>query len=121
MEPGIEPGCASLVRQLDRMKGVLRDAPKKKSLKKLYRGKFPLTYGDNGAPEPSIFMHESTIDQLTKFETSLRPYQPQKWSGTKDFNSTMRQSASALPQTSISKRSVPPLLPAERTGTLYTR
>ena len=55
--------------QLDRMKGVLRDTPKKNSLKKLYKGKHPLTYGNNDAPEPSIFMHESTIDQLTKFET----------------------------------------------------
>jgi len=107
--------------QQDRTKGILTDVPKKKSIKKLYRGKFPLTYGDNSSPEPSIFIHESTIDQLTKFETSLRPYQPQKWSGTKDFNSTMCQAKSSLPQTFQSKKSIQPLVQAETSGPLYTR
>jgi len=107
--------------QQDRTKGILADAPKKKSIKKLYRGKMPLTYGDSSSPEPSIFMHESTIDQLTKFETSLRPYQPQKWSGTKDFNSTMCQAKSDLPQTVQSKKLIQSLTRPERSGPLYTR
>jgi len=66
-------------------------------------------------------MHESTIDQLTKFESSLRPYQPQKWSGTKDFNSTMCLAKSSLPQTFQSKKSIQPLTAAEQTGAMYTR
>ena len=56
------------------MKGLLKDTAKKISLKKMYRGKHPLTLSDNSSCEPSAFIHENTREQINNFESSLRPY-----------------------------------------------
>lgn len=75
------------VTQQERLHGALLDPPRKKSLKKLYRGKYKLTSGNHVAEEPSIFMHESTIDGIAAFENSLRERRPEKWSSTRLANS----------------------------------
>lgn len=67
--------------QHDRVKGILQDPAKKKSIRGLYRGRNTLSFGDNSYSEPSAFVHESTIDEISKFESTLRPHEPRKWSG----------------------------------------
>ncbi|KAL3900840.1 MAG: hypothetical protein SGPRY_012383 [Prymnesium sp.] len=67
--------------QLDRLHGMLDAPPKKKSIKRLYNNKKPLSYADSSHQEPSAFMHESTIEQISKFESTLRPHNPHKWAG----------------------------------------
>ena len=62
--------------QTDKYTSTLKDAPMKRSLKSLYRGKNHMTR----APEPSAFMHEATVDN------SLQTRGP----GLRDTWSTMR-------------------------------
>ena len=107
--------------QQERAKGLLKDPPAKLALKRLYRGKKPLTYSSHRAAEPSVFMHESTIEELMKFESSLRPHAPQKWKGTKDFSRFLSKEDSLLPQTAETKRSISLLTAEDRQGAHYTR
>ena len=115
--------------QQEKMTGLLKDKAMKASLRSLYRGKNALTYGNNVAAEPSAFVHESTIDEIAKFESTLRPHDPSKWSGTKaglsgtraDFTATVRKQASTLSQTAESRRAISLLSAAEKSGPLFQR
>jgi hypothetical protein len=71
------------VTQQEKLHGVLLDAPQKKALKKLYRGKYKLESGNHVPSEPSIFMHESTVEGIQTFENSLRERRPEQWSSTR--------------------------------------
>ena len=69
------------------------------------------------------FMHESTIDQLMKFEESLRDVEPQKWYSTKklgksvDFNAGyVNPKESLLPVSKETKRPIRPMEEHEKTG-----
>jgi len=111
------------VCQQDRLTGLLQDHAQKRSLKALYRGKHKLTGGDHRQVEPSAFMHESTIDQLMKFEESLRDVEPQKWYSTKklgksvDFNAGyVNPKESLLPVSKETKRPIRPMEQHEKTG-----
>ena len=92
------------VPQSERFRGMLADPAEKKALRGLYRGKrlvggkkIPLTTTpipgreielipyDSRLVEPSAFMHESTIEGIQKFESSLRPHTKELWKGDGDF------------------------------------
>jgi hypothetical protein len=63
--------------QTDKFTSTLKDAPMKRSLKSLYRGKTPMTR----TPEPSAFMHEATVDgSLLQRGKGLRAtWSTQRW------------------------------------------
>jgi hypothetical protein len=75
------------VTQQEKLHGLLLDAPQKKALQKLYRGKYRLESGKHIPGEPSIFMHESTVEGIETFENSLRERLPERWSSTRLANS----------------------------------
>lgn len=75
------------VTQQEKLHGALLDAPQKKALKRLYRGKYRLESGNHVPGEPSIFMHESTVEAIEAFENSLRERLPERWSSTRLSNS----------------------------------
>ena len=65
------------VSQQEKYTSVLKDAPLKRSLKSLYRGKHPMTRDT----EPSAFIHEATVDlSLATRGHGLRAtWTTQKW------------------------------------------
>lgn len=76
------------VTQLEKLHGALHDAPAKASIKALYRGKHKLRSGNHVAEEPSLFMHESTVDGIAAFENSLRERAPEKWTSARLTDTT---------------------------------
>jgi len=109
--------------QQDRYRGMLLDPPKKEAIKAMYRSKkHPLSFGDSKQSKPSVFMHESTIEQIMEFESSLRPHAPEKWKGTRDFDTGPYQvRKSSLEHRKDCTRSIPALEPTERSGPLWKR
>jgi len=76
------------VTQQEKLGGALSGAPKKQAIKALYRGKGKMESPGSLLQEPSIFMHESTVEGIAKFENSLRERKPERWSSTR-LNASM--------------------------------